>query len=71
LYQALDLPVVPVALNSGCFWGRRAFSKRAGTIDLRVLPPISPGLSRRAFLTRLQGEIDTASDALARDAEVR
>ena len=27
LYRQLDLPVVPVALNSGLFWGRRKFVK--------------------------------------------
>ncbi len=25
LYQALGLPVVPAAVNSGLFWGRRSF----------------------------------------------
>ena len=31
LYMQLGLPIVPVALNSGLFWGRRSFLKRSGT----------------------------------------
>ncbi len=30
LYGQLDVPVVPVALNSGMFWGRQAIVKKAG-----------------------------------------
>ena len=46
LYSQLDVPVVPVALNSGCFWGRRSFAKKPGTITLEFLPKIEPGLKR-------------------------
>lgn len=65
LYTQLGLPVVPVALNSGLFWGRRSFTKRPGTITLEFLPAIAPGLSRKAFLAELQNRLDTASDRLA------
>ncbi|HKY96174.1 MAG TPA: lysophospholipid acyltransferase family protein [Kiloniellales bacterium] len=64
LYQALDLPVVPVALNSGLHWGRHAFRKRPGTIVMRFLEPIPPGLDRRLFLAELQRRIESASTAL-------
>jgi 1-acyl-sn-glycerol-3-phosphate acyltransferase len=65
LYSQLGLPVVPVALNSGLFWPRRGFTKRPGTVVLRLLPAIPPGLPRRAFMARLQGAIEPASAALA------
>ena len=68
LYAALDLPVVPVALNSGLFWPRLSFLKKPGTITVQILPPIPPGLERRAFMERLERDIETASDRLA-DAE--
>jgi 1-acyl-sn-glycerol-3-phosphate acyltransferase len=64
LYGQLDLPVVPVALNSGLFWGRRAFTRKPGTITLRILPPIPPGLDRRAFMARLEDAIETATAEL-------
>ena len=35
------VPVVPVAHNAGRLWPRNAFLKRAGTITVRVGPPIA------------------------------
>jgi 1-acyl-sn-glycerol-3-phosphate acyltransferase len=69
LYQRLDLPVVPVALDSGRFWGRRRFVKRPGTIIIRFLPPIAPGLERRDFMATLEGRIEAACRALAGAAD--
>src|SRR5690606_36774515 len=60
LYARLDLPVVPVALNSGLFWGRRNLLLRPGTITVRILPAIRPGLEGGAFMDRLQAEIENA-----------
>jgi 1-acyl-sn-glycerol-3-phosphate acyltransferase len=66
LYGQLDIPVVPCALNSGLFWGRRRFGKRAGTIVLEFLPAIAPGKPRKAFLAELEQAIEGRSRALAR-----
>ena len=64
LYRQLGLPVVPVALNSGVFWGRRKFVKRPGTITMEVLPSIPPGLGRDEFMETLRTRIETATDRL-------
>jgi 1-acyl-sn-glycerol-3-phosphate acyltransferase len=66
LYTQLKVPVVPVALNSGLFWGRHAFIKRPGTIVVEILPPIPPGLDRKILMRDLENRIETASNALAR-----
>lgn len=68
LYDRLALPVVPVALNSGLFWGRRSFVKRPGRILLEFHPPIPPGLKRVAFIARLEAAIQDGSDRLALEA---
>ncbi|MFM9845136.1 MAG: lysophospholipid acyltransferase family protein [Dongiaceae bacterium] len=65
LYGALGLPVVPVALNSGLFWGRKSFHKLPGRIMVEFLPPIAPGLDRRIFMAELEAAIETAADRLA------
>ena len=65
LYRQLEVPVVPVALNSGLLWGRNSFVKTPGTIVLEFLPAIEPGLDRKAFLATLEDRIETASDRLA------
>jgi 1-acyl-sn-glycerol-3-phosphate acyltransferase len=61
LYRELDVPLVPVTLNSGWFWGRRKFRKKPGTIVVEFQPAIAPGLSRREVMARL-------SEALERDS---
>ena len=66
LYTQLKVPVVPVALNSGLYWGRRAFIKRPGTIVVEILPPIQPGLDRKGVMKALESRIETAATALAR-----
>ncbi len=64
LYNHLQLPVIPVALNSGFYWGRNAFTKTPGVIKVEFLPPILPGMKTREFLPLLQSRIETASAAL-------
>jgi 1-acyl-sn-glycerol-3-phosphate acyltransferase len=64
LYRQLGVPVVPVALNSGLFWGRRSFVKRPGVIDVEVLAPIAPGLDRQTFMSLLHERIEAATGRL-------
>lgn len=64
LYLQLGRPVVPVAHNSGLFWGRRSFVKRPGRIVVQFLEPIEPGLDRKAFMAELHARLDTAADRL-------
>ena len=67
LYQALQLPVVPAAVNSGLYWGRRSFVKRPGRIILAFLEPIAPGLPRRQMMAELEARIEAATSALERE----
>jgi 1-acyl-sn-glycerol-3-phosphate acyltransferase len=64
LYRQLGVPVVPMALNSGLFWGRRQWLKRPGTITLEILPLIPPGLPREAFMDALRERIESATARL-------
>jgi 1-acyl-sn-glycerol-3-phosphate acyltransferase len=68
LYQALQVPVVPVAVNSGLFWGRRSFVKRPGRIALEFLDPIPPGLPRRQLVEILETRIEAATAVLENEA---
>src|SRR5436853_183992 len=68
LYQALALPLVAAAVNSGLYCGRRSFVKRPGLIVLSFLDPIPPGLPRREVMAELETRIETATAALERDA---
>lgn len=64
LYDKLGRPVVPVALNSGLFWGRRRFLKKPGRITVEFLEPIPAGLDRRRFMTELETRLEGASRRL-------
>ena len=71
LYGNLDIPCVPVALNSGLFWPRRRFIRRPGTILVEVLEPIPPGLGRKEFMDELQARLETASARLLAEGQAQ
>ncbi len=60
LYRDLNVPVVPVALNAGVFWGRRSPIKKPGTITVQFLEAIPAGLDRNEFIKILQEKIENA-----------
>ena len=68
LYGRLGVPVVPVALNSGCFWPRRSFVKVPGRMVLELLPPIAPGLPKSKFMAELESGIEAATARLEAEA---
>lgn len=64
LYKELDVPVVPLALNTGLFWGRNAFFKKPGTITYKILPPIPPGQPPLRVMEQLEKILEEESDRL-------
>ncbi len=70
IYQQLpdDAVVVPVALNSGSYWGRREFMINPGTITLEFLEPIGPGMDRKQFMGLLEERIEGATSKLLESA---
>ncbi|MGE0045058.1 MAG: lysophospholipid acyltransferase family protein [Hyphomonadaceae bacterium] len=70
LYRDLNVPVTPVATNTGLCWPAHGLVRRPGTVTVRILPAIPPGLSRDDFMQRLISDIETNSQALiARERE--
>lgn len=67
LYEALQLPCVPVALNSGLYWPRRKWMRYPGTIIVEFLPAIAPGMPRAEFRREIEERIETASNMLITD----
>jgi 1-acyl-sn-glycerol-3-phosphate acyltransferase len=58
MYGALNVPVIPVALDSGLYWGRNSLVMWPGTARAHILPAIPPGLSEAEFRERLVGVIE-------------
>jgi 1-acyl-sn-glycerol-3-phosphate acyltransferase len=61
LYRELDLPVYPVATNSGAHWPAHGFPSKPGTIVFEYLEPIPPGLKRAEFMRTLSERIEARS----------
>lgn len=68
LYEGLNVPCVPLALNSGLFWPRRRLERYPGTIVVEILEPIPPGLSRSAFKAEVIDRIESACARLNAEA---
>lgn len=68
LYAELGQPCVPVATNAGVFWPKRGITRHRGTAVVEFLPEIPVGLKSDVFMARLEASIETASDALVREA---
>jgi 1-acyl-sn-glycerol-3-phosphate acyltransferase len=68
LYAQLGQACVPVATNVGHFWPKRGFLRWPGTAVVEFLDPIEPGLDVKEFMERLETSVESASDALLKEA---
>jgi 1-acyl-sn-glycerol-3-phosphate acyltransferase len=57
IYNTLNLPCVPVALNSGKIWPKNSFMKYAGDIHISFLEPIMPGKQKEEFIRDIENKI--------------
>lgn len=64
MQSALNVPIIPVALNSGLFWPKGTFWKKSGIITVKVFPPISPG-DEKANMALIEQLLEDESDKLA------
>ena len=64
MQQASNLPIVPMALNTGLFWPKLSWIKRPGRVVFQFLPPIPPGSDTASVMKKLEHDIENASNAL-------
>ena len=57
IYDSLNLPCIPVALNSGKIWPKNSFMKYKGDIHISFLSPIMPGKNKNEFLKEIENKI--------------
>ena len=57
IYNSLNLPCVPVALNSGKVWPKSSFIKHPGDIYISFLEPIMPGKDKNDFIKEIENKI--------------
>lgn len=70
LYTNLGVPVLPVAHDSGMFWGKKTLMIHSGVITLSYLPPIPPGLDRKVFQAQVERVIAEEASRLIGTAEM-
>ncbi len=68
IYKQVGVSTIPVALNSGVFWGRRSFAKKPGKIIIEFLEPMPEGMDRKVFMAELEKRIEDASNRLIAEA---
>lgn len=61
LAEGLDMPVVPVALNSDLCWSKGAFIRRPGKVVFEFMPPMraTDFGSKKEFMAELEKRIET------------
>ena len=64
LYQNLNLPVVPVATNTGLFWKKNSFLRYSGKVIFEFMEPLSAGMDKKTFMTELENKIETKCNEL-------
>ena len=64
IYEALNLPCVPVALNTGKLWPKNSFLKYPSDVHISFLEPIGPGKDKNIFLKDLETKIYSAIEKL-------
>jgi 1-acyl-sn-glycerol-3-phosphate acyltransferase len=69
LYKNLNIPCVPVALNSGVYWPKNKLKKIPGRIIIEFLDPIDPGLSSSIFMSELENRIENATNKLITESK--
>ena len=57
IYSSLNLPCIPVALNSGKVWPKNSFMKYSGNIHISFLEPIMPGKDKNDFVKEIEDKI--------------
>ena len=59
IYKALNLPCIPVALNTGKVWPKNSFLKYSGDIHISFLEPIMSGKNNEEFVKDIENKIYT------------
>ena len=65
IYEALNLPCVPVALNTGKVWPKNSFLKYSNDIKISFLEPVEPGKDKNIFINEIETKIYKEIDNLA------
>ncbi len=62
VYSAMNgkIDVIPIALNTGKFWGKGQFVKKPGTVIVKIMPPIQfkKNVDKKEFIGKIEETIE-------------
>jgi len=61
IYKHHNIPILPVAMNSGKYWPRNSFLVKPGTVTFKIMPLIEPGLPSEEAHQKMQSIIESES----------
>ena len=64
IYESINIPCVPTALNSGKVWPKNELMKYPGKIIISFLKPIESGMKKEIFLKILEEKIYNEMDII-------
>lgn len=68
MQEATNLPIIPMALNTGMFYPRQGWCKKPGRVVFEFLPAIEPADDAAANLKALETVLEAKSNALMDEA---
>lgn len=68
MQEAAELNIIPMALNSGLFWGRNSFLKRPGKVIFEFLPAMPPHKDPKNAIKVLEATLEEYSNKLVAEA---
>jgi 1-acyl-sn-glycerol-3-phosphate acyltransferase len=58
LYDHLNIPIIPVTIDSGKYWPRKTLLKKPGIVKIQIEKPIMTGLKKNDLLKTLENIFD-------------
>ncbi|MBU0860159.1 MAG: 1-acyl-sn-glycerol-3-phosphate acyltransferase [Alphaproteobacteria bacterium] len=71
MQEATQLPIIPLALNTGVFWPKHKWRKQSGTVIFEFLPPMPPGNDAKITIAALEQTLESASARLRDEARAK
>ena len=62
-----NIPIIPIALNSGLFWPKNSWLKYPGIMTFKILPRLDENIKNKEITIKLKEIIDSNSDNLCSD----
>jgi len=64
IHKEVNVPIIPLALNSGLVWPKNSFTKYPGVVTYKFMPAIEGDIPTSELMEKLENIIETETDKL-------